>query len=124
MVFPALISGTPKVVILLSDNKIFRSPLIVSPLLLTLLAAAFAAATDAASVTTSIVMEDAVDGMDCAGMIVLCLKPPDPNLSTVFIIYISIIIILIKYHKTSHGCLISIAYKYNNDHKLPHLVSV
>src|SRR5271165_734443 len=123
MVFPALISETPKVLVLLSDNKIFRSPLIVSPLLLTLLAAALAAATDAASVTTSIVMDgDVADA--AAAILVLCLKPPDPNLSTVFIIYISIIIILIKYHKTSHGCLISIAYKYNNAHKLPHLVSV
>src|SRR5271157_3412531 len=122
MVFPALISGTPKVVILLSDNKIFRSPLIVSPLLLTLLAAALAAATDAASLMASIVMDG--DAAAVAGMLVLCLKPPDPNMSTVFIIYISIIIILIKYHRTSHGCLISIAYKYNNDHKLPHLVSV
>src|SRR5271165_2412369 len=120
MVFPALISETPKVLVLLSDNKIFRSPLIVSPLLLTLLAAAFAAANDAASVMASRVM----DGDVAAVMLVLCLKLPDPNLSTVFIIYISIIIILIKYHRTSHGCLISIEHKCNNAHKLPHLVSV
>src|SRR5271165_4960467 len=115
MVFPALISETPKVLVLLSDNKIFRSPLIASPLLLTLLAAALAAATDAASVTASIVMDGDIAAV--AGMLVLCLKPPDPNLSTVFIIYISIIIILIKYHRTSHGCLISIEHKYNNAHK-------
>src|SRR5271163_4817260 len=112
MVFPALISDTPKVLVLLSDHKIFRSPLIVSPLLLTLLAAALAAANDAASVMASRVMDgDIAD--TAAAILVLCLKPPDPNLSTVFIIYISIIIILIKYHRTSHGCLISIEHKCN-----------